>query len=137
MSTSSSQKVSTPNKRDFVTQVTTGVNLVRTEGLLALYRGLNPAVARGLFYGGMRLYTLTLAYPPALFIRSNASYQQLYNSRAICFCWHSEDLRMLTHSVVGTVLSELTLCLGFRCAFGLLQPHEDSLRGNQGEQLCS
>ena len=31
----------------------TGVNLVRHEGLLALYRGINPAVARGLFYGGL------------------------------------------------------------------------------------
>lgn len=35
--------------------VMTGVNLVRTEGLTALYKGIYPAVARGLFYGGVRL----------------------------------------------------------------------------------
>jgi len=36
-------------------QVMTGVNLVRTEGLTALYKGIYPAVARGLFYGGTLL----------------------------------------------------------------------------------
>ena len=30
----------------------TGMHIVRNEGILGLYRGLNPAVARGLFYGG-------------------------------------------------------------------------------------
>ena len=33
-------------------QVMTGMHIVRSEGLTGLYRGLNPAVARGLFYGG-------------------------------------------------------------------------------------
>ena len=28
------------------------MHILRHEGLLGLYRGLNPAVARGLFYGG-------------------------------------------------------------------------------------
>ncbi|KAK9822412.1 hypothetical protein WJX74_003136 [Apatococcus lobatus] len=35
--------------------VMTGMHIVRSEGLTGLYRGLNPAVARGLFYGGVRL----------------------------------------------------------------------------------
>ncbi|KAK9863634.1 hypothetical protein WJX84_011828 [Apatococcus fuscideae] len=33
----------------------TGMHIIRSEGLTGLYRGLNPAVARGLFYGGVRL----------------------------------------------------------------------------------
>ena len=33
----------------------TGLNIVRSEGVTGLYRGLNPAVARGLFYGGEML----------------------------------------------------------------------------------
>ncbi|KAK9829621.1 hypothetical protein WJX72_006922 [[Myrmecia] bisecta] len=35
--------------------ILTGVNVVRHEGVLALYKGLGPAVLRGLFYGGVRL----------------------------------------------------------------------------------
>lgn len=35
--------------------VMTGVDMIRNEGLPALYRGIYPAVARGLFYGGVRL----------------------------------------------------------------------------------
>ncbi len=30
----------------------TGLHIVRNEGIVGLYRGLNPAVVRGLFYGG-------------------------------------------------------------------------------------
>ena len=33
-------------------QLQTGVNIVRNEGVLALYSGLGPAIGRGLFYGG-------------------------------------------------------------------------------------
>ena len=31
------------------------MHIVRSEGLSGLYRGLSPAVARGLFYGGEML----------------------------------------------------------------------------------
>ena len=33
-------------------QFKTGVNIVKEEGVLALYSGWSPAIARGLFYGG-------------------------------------------------------------------------------------
>ena len=33
--------------------VSTGIALVRDEGALSLYRGVTPAVARGLIYGGV------------------------------------------------------------------------------------
>ena len=33
-------------------QLKTGVNIVKEEGVLALYSGWSPAIARGLFYGG-------------------------------------------------------------------------------------
>jgi hypothetical protein len=36
-------------------QVGTASSLMRNEGVLALWKGLPPAVARGLFYGGLRL----------------------------------------------------------------------------------
>ncbi|KAG2429349.1 hypothetical protein HXX76_011115 [Chlamydomonas incerta] len=35
--------------------IKTGVNIVRHEGVIALWSGLPPAVARGFLYGGMRL----------------------------------------------------------------------------------
>lgn len=35
--------------------VTTGVNVVRNEGVLALWSGLGPSLARGFFFGGARL----------------------------------------------------------------------------------
>ena len=35
-----------------VLQLQTGVNIVKNEGVLALYSGLGPAIGRGLFYGG-------------------------------------------------------------------------------------
>ena len=35
--------------------VATGVDVFKTEGLLALNRGVTPAVARGMLYGGMRI----------------------------------------------------------------------------------
>lgn len=44
----------------------TGVELVRNEGLAALYKGLSPAVARGLFYGGRPLGSSTIVWHPAL-----------------------------------------------------------------------
>ena len=44
-------------------QVMTGMDLVRNEGLAALYKGIYPAVARGLFYGGR-------APPPTAFHRN-------------------------------------------------------------------
>ncbi|KAL4520330.1 hypothetical protein Ndes2526B_g01145 [Nannochloris sp. 'desiccata'] len=33
----------------------TGVSVVRNEGVLALYRGVTPAVLRGMLYGGLRI----------------------------------------------------------------------------------
>ncbi len=36
-------------------QVQTGVNIVRNEGVLALWSGLGPSLARGFFFGGARL----------------------------------------------------------------------------------
>ncbi|GFR45395.1 hypothetical protein Agub_g6678 [Astrephomene gubernaculifera] len=35
--------------------VRTGINIVRDEGVLSLWNGLPPAIARGFLYGGMRL----------------------------------------------------------------------------------
>lgn len=35
--------------------VTTGVNIVKNEGFLALYTGVTPAVLRGISYGGLRI----------------------------------------------------------------------------------
>eukprot|EP00798_Chlamydomonas_sp_ICE-L_P012522 gene12522-15738_t len=36
-------------------QVSTGIDIVKNEGALALWKGLPPAVVRGLTYGGLRL----------------------------------------------------------------------------------
>lgn len=45
----------------------TGVSVVRNEGLLALYRGVTPAVLRGMLYGG-RLQFIHLS----IIVRANS-----------------------------------------------------------------
>ena len=42
-------------------QLQTGVNIVKNEGVLALYSGLGPAIGRGLFYGGLCTKLITYA----------------------------------------------------------------------------
>ena len=43
------QQVAGPEGKNLVS---TGVSVVRNEGVLALYRGVAPAVLRGMLYGG-------------------------------------------------------------------------------------
>lgn len=49
------QSLKTANQEKSPGLVRTGVLLVRHEGVLALWNGLPPALARGLLYGGLRL----------------------------------------------------------------------------------
>lgn len=35
--------------------VRTGINVVRNEGVMALWSGIGPSIARGFFFGGMLL----------------------------------------------------------------------------------
>lgn len=64
----------------------TGISVVREEGALALYRGVTPAVARGLLYGGES---------PAIFQRKASSLSYSWTPTAVLtFCWHTLNVAL-------------------------------------------
>lgn len=75
-------------------QLQTGVNIVKNEGVLALYSGLGPAIGRGLFYGGVCTKLITCAYyclcivsiPASSILSQLDSIRLAMHSVLTCYC---------------------------------------------------
>lgn len=66
--------------------VQTGVNVVKNEGVLALWSGLGPSLARGLFFGGARLGLYT---PIKTMLVPEGQPSLNMKVRTVVFtCWH-------------------------------------------------